>query len=173
MFSISIADIEKALVVRTETDPRTKLPEYYLEFLGAFDRLEAEKLPPLRGPGTDYAIKLEKVDRKEPTVPWGPLYNMLRDELVVLRKTLTGLLDKQFIRISNSLAAALVLFVRKPGGSLRFCIDYRALNRISRKDRYPLPLIHETLRTISKAKWFTKLNIIVAFYKIRITEGDE
>ena len=54
MFSISIADIEKALVVPTKTDPYTKLPEYYLEFLGAFDRLEAEKPLPLRGPGTDY-----------------------------------------------------------------------------------------------------------------------
>ena len=92
---------------------------------------------------------------------------------MVLRKTLTGLLDKQFIRISNSLVVALVLFVRKLGGSLRFYIDYRALNRISRKDRYPLPLIHETLRTISRAKWFTKLDIIAAFYKIRITEGDK
>ena len=94
MFSSSMANIKKALTIRTETDPRTKLPEYYFEFLGAFDRLKAEKLPPLRGPGTDYTIKLEKVDRKEPVVPWGPLYNMSRDELVVLRKTLTGLLDK-------------------------------------------------------------------------------
>ena len=173
MFSTSMANIKKVLAIRTETDPRTKLPEHYFEFLGAFDRLEAEKLPPLRGPGTDYTIKLEKVDEKEPAVPWGPLYNMLRDELVVLRKTLIGLLDKQFIRVSNSLVAALVLFVRKPGGSLRFCVDYRALNRISRKDRYPLPLIYETLRTISRAKWFTKLDIIAAFYKIRITEGDK
>ena len=89
-----MADIEKALAVRTETDPRTKLPEYYSEFLGAFDRSEAEKLPPLRGPGTDHAIKLEKVDGKEPTVPWGPLYNILRDELVVLRKILISLLNK-------------------------------------------------------------------------------
>ena len=94
MFSTSIANIKKALTIRTETDPRTKLLEYYFELRGAFDRLEAEKLPPLRGPGTDYTIKLEKVDRKEPAVPWGPLYNILRDELVVLRKTLTGLLDK-------------------------------------------------------------------------------
>src|ERR1700688_2441709 len=98
---------------------------------------------------------------------------MSRDELVVLRKTLTGLLDKQFIRVSNSPAAAPVLFVRKPGSGLRFCVDYRALNRISRKDRYPLPLIHETLRTIGKAKWFTKLDVIAAFHKIRIAEGDE
>ena len=42
-----------------------------------------------------------------------------------------------------------------------------------RKDRYPLPLITETLRSLSKAKWFIKLNIIVAFYKIRIREGDK
>ena len=118
VFAASMADIEKALTVRKETDPRTKLPEHYFEFLSAFDRLEAEKLSPLRGPKTDHAIELEKVNEKKPQVPWGPLYNMSRDELVVLRKTLTGLLDKQFIRVSNSLVAALVLFVRKLGGSL-------------------------------------------------------
>ena len=66
---------------------------------------------------------------------------MLRDELLVLRRTLTELLDKNFIRVSSSPAAALVLFVRKPGGGLRFCVDYRALNKLTRKDRYPLPLI--------------------------------
>ena len=94
VFSASMADIEKALAVRKETDPRTKLPEHYSEFLSAFDRSEAEKLPPLRGPGTDHVIELEKVNGKEPAVPWGPLYNISRDELVVLRKTLIGLLNK-------------------------------------------------------------------------------
>jgi len=98
---------------------------------------------------------------------------MLRDELLVLRKTLIDLLDKRFIRVSNSLIIAPVLFVKKLKGSLRFCIDYRGLNRVIKKDRYPLPLIYETLRNISKAKWFTKLNVIAAFYKLRILEGDE
>ena len=70
---------------------------------------------------------------------------MLRDELLVLRKTLTEYLDKGFVRVSNSLAAALVLFVRKPRGGLRFCVDYRGLNKITRKDRYLLLLIYETL----------------------------
>ena len=98
---------------------------------------------------------------------------MSKDELLVLRKTLIDLLDKGFIRVSYSLTAALVLFVRKPGGGLRFCVDYRTLNRITRKDRYPLPLIYNTLRNIGKAKWFTKIDIIAAFYKIRIAEGDE
>ena len=53
------------------------------------------------------------------------------------------------------------------------CIDYRALNAITKKDRYPLPLIHETLNNIYKAKWYTKLDVIAAFHKIRIQEGDE
>jgi hypothetical protein len=94
VFSISIANIKKALIVRKETNPYTKLPEYYSKFLGAFNYLEAEKLPLLRSPGTNYIIELEKVNREEPAVPWGPLYNILRDELIVLRKTLTGLLNK-------------------------------------------------------------------------------
>ena len=98
---------------------------------------------------------------------------MSRDELLVLRKTLTELLDKGFIRVSSSPASVPVLFVRKPRGGLRFCVDYRRLNQITKKDRYPLPLIYETLRNISKARWFTKLNVIAAFYKIRVTEGDE
>jgi hypothetical protein len=98
---------------------------------------------------------------------------MLRDELLVLRKTLTDLLDKGFIRVSNSPAAAPVLFVRKPGGGLRFCIDYRRLNKLTCKDRYPLPLIYETLRNLSLARWFIKLDVKASFYKIRIAEGDE
>ena len=95
---------------------------------------------------------------------------MIRDELLVLRKILNELLDKGFIRANSSLVRAPVLFVKKEGG-LRFCVDYRGLNDITRKDRYPLPLIKETLSGISKARYFTKLDITAAFYKIRIIKG--
>ena len=98
---------------------------------------------------------------------------MSREELIVLRKTLTNLLDKGFIQVSNSPARAPVLFVKKPGGSLRFCVNYQKLNSITRKDQYPLPLIQETLYSILKARWFTKVDVIAAFYKIRIREGDK
>jgi hypothetical protein len=55
-------------------------------------------LPPARGIGVDYTIKLKKDDSsREKEVPWGPLYSILRDELLVLRKTLTELLNKGFI----------------------------------------------------------------------------
>ena len=98
---------------------------------------------------------------------------MSRDKLLILRKTLTKLLDKGFIRVSSSSAAASVLFVRKPGGRLRFYVDYRGLNRITKKDRYSLLLIYETLRNISRVKQYIKLDVVAAFHKIRITEGDE
>jgi hypothetical protein len=98
---------------------------------------------------------------------------MNREELLVLRKTLTDLLDKNFIRVSRSPAASPVLLVRKPGGGIRFCIDYRGLNELTVKDRYPLPLIRETLRNMSRARWFTKLDVIAAFHKIRVQPGDE
>jgi hypothetical protein len=174
VFTASLADINKALAEKKYTDPRTKLPSWIRpEFYLVFDRIDANRLPLYRE-GVDHGIKLLRTPNgSEHTIPWGPLYNMSRDELLVLRKTLTDLLDKEFIRISNSLVAAPVLFVRKPGGGLRFCYDYRALNKLTRKDRYPLPLINKTLQRIGKAKWFTKMDVIAAFYKIRIKEGDE
>jgi hypothetical protein len=120
--------------------------------LKAFNYFLAEKLPPHRK-GVDLHIKIEKDhDGNEKTVPWGPLYGMGREELLVLRKTLTELLDKDFIRASNSPAAAPVLMVKKPGGGIRFCVDYRGLNNITRKDCYLLPLFTETLRNVAKAK---------------------
>src|SRR5579871_2735205 len=173
VFAASLKDIEKALMVKKRTDPREKLPGHYHEFLPLFDMKIADRLPPHR-PGIDHKIELEKDENgHEKTAPWGPLYDMSREELLLLRKTLTEYLDKNFIRISNSPAAAPVLFAKKPGGGLRFCVDYRGLNAITRKDRYPLPLIRETLRSISRAKWLTKLDVTAAFHKIRIAEGDE
>ena len=97
---------------------------------------------------------------------------MSRDELLVLRKTLSELLDKGFIRVSNSPVIVPVLVVKKLGGGLQFCVDYRALNKIT-KDWYPIPLIQETLRNLSEAKGFTKLDLIIVFYCLRIAVGDK
>ena len=98
---------------------------------------------------------------------------MSQEELIALYKTLTELLDKNFIWASHSPALAPVLFMKKPGGGIYFYIDYCKLNEITWKDWYPLPLITETLRQLAQAKWFIKLDVIAAFNKIRIKEGDE
>ena len=73
------------------------------------------------------------------------LYEILKDQLLVLRKTLTELLDYSFIRASASAAGAPIIFVRKPSRGLRFCVDYRSLNAVSKKDAYLLPLMHRLL----------------------------
>ena len=173
IFAISLADIEKALAPKKVSDPRKILPKHYHKYLKLFDCKDADKLLPYRL-GIDHSIELEKdTEGREKMVPWGPLYGMSREELIVLRRTLNENLDKNFIYASSSLTAAPVLFVRKPGGGLRFCVDYRRLNEITKKDRYPLPLISETLRRLAGAKWFTKLDVIAAFHKIRIKKGDE
>lgn len=176
IFAASMADIEKALKPKhkpTRVEIERVLPAQYRRFVDLFDPEKADELPPHR-PGIDHRIQLEKDENgKEKEVPWGALYNMSRDELLLLRKNLTELLDKNFIRLSKSPAGAPVLFARKPGGGLRFCVDYRGLNAITKKDRYPIPLIRETMTAMSKAKWLTKLDVSAAFHKIRVQKGDE
>jgi hypothetical protein len=98
---------------------------------------------------------------------------MSRAELEALKKYLEENLNKNFIRHSSSPAGAPVLFVKKADGSLRLCVDYRGLNEITVKNRYPLPLIQETLTRLSKAKWFTKLDLRGAYNLVRIAEGEE
>ena len=175
--AVSLADINKALLRldrKEAVDPSKYVPA---DILAAYPDLFAPEksmeLPPLR-PGVDHEVNLQRDGHdREPELPSGALYGMSREELLVLRKTLNDLLDKGFIRASSSSAAAPVLFVSKPGGGIRFCCDYRALNAITKRDRYPLPLISETLRDLASARWFTKLDVVAAFHKIRMAEGHE
>ena len=90
-----------------------------------------------------------------------------------MRKTLIELLEKGFIRESKLNTISPILYIKKLGGGLRFCVDYRALNAITRKDRYPIPLVKETLLDLVRAKYLSKLDVITAFYEIRVAQGEE
>ena len=98
---------------------------------------------------------------------------MSQDELKVLWKYLNDHLFKGFIQVSFSLTAALILFVHKSEGGLRFCVDYWELNVITVKNWYSLPLIKETLDCLCNAVINIKLDIIAAFNCLRIAEGEE
>jgi hypothetical protein len=137
VIAIFMKNINKALSKLDRRDPvsnsekvRKKLPKELKGLKRCFDDDEGTAIPPHRS-GRDHAIPLEKDEqRRERDVPWGTLYGMSREELLVLRKTLTDLLDKGWIRASSLAAGAPVLFVKKPGEGLHFCVDYRALNAI-------------------------------------------
>jgi hypothetical protein len=136
---ISIKDIRKILVPKVYINPKTKIPEYMHDLFFAWDAREANKLPPYRICDHKIELLLGKL------LPAGSLYNISEDKLLVLRKFLDENLTKGFIRTSVSPVVLLVLFAKKLGGGLRFCIDYYTLNTIIIKNHYPLPLIQETL----------------------------
>ncbi len=173
VFLISMTDIEKVLTSQKKTDLRTILSDHYHEFLNVFDHTMTEKLPFLRREDTDHQIELKEMNEKESKVLWGSLYNMTREKLLVLHKTLTELLNKQFIQVSNSSAAVFVLFIQKSEDELQFCVNYYDLNWITQKNCYPFLLIYETLQNIRQAQWYIKLNVIVTFHKIWIVTEDK
>jgi hypothetical protein len=105
--------------------------------------------------------------------PHQPLYNLSQTELELLRKYLEEYVARGWIRRSKSLAGAPILFAKKKDGSMRLCVDYRGLNKVTIKNRHPLPLIMESLDRLSQAKYFTKLDVREAYHRVRIREGDE
>src|SRR5579859_3085923 len=103
----------------------------------------------------------------------GKLYNMSETELQTLREYIDNMVDKGFIRSSHSPVGAPVLFVKKKDGSLRLCVDYRGLNRLTKKSRYPLPRIDTLINRLTTAKVFTKIDLREGYYNVRIAEGHE
>jgi hypothetical protein len=80
-------------------------------------------------------------------------------------------LKKEFITISKSSFVFSIIFMKKTNESLRFCVNYRKLNQLIKKNRYSLSLIVETLTHLRKAQYFTKLNIRQAFHRIKIANS--
>ncbi|GJP48265.1 hypothetical protein CLOM_g7563, partial [Closterium sp. NIES-68] len=93
-------------------------------------------------------------------------------ELQEVQKQLDELLDKGFIRVSSSPYAAPTLFVKKKDGSMRMCIDYRALNKITIKNRYPLPRIEELFDQLGEAKFFSKLDLRNGYHQVRVVDEE-
>ncbi|RVW59550.1 Transposon Tf2-12 polyprotein [Vitis vinifera] len=126
-----------------------------------------KRLPPRRE--EDHKIELEP-GAKPPAM--GP-YRMAPPELEELRRQLKELLDAGFIQPSKAPYGAPVLFQKKHDGSLRMCIDYRALNKVTVKNKYPIPLIADLFDQLGRARYFTKLDLRSGYYQVRIAEGDE
>ncbi|CAI7906079.1 unnamed protein product [Closterium sp. NIES-54] len=102
------------------------------------------------------------------TPPVRPTYKMSAMELKELKKQLEDLLAKEFIQPSSSPYASPVLFVWKKDGSLRMCVDYRGLNKITVKNRYPLPQIDELFEQVGEARYFSKLDLRSGYHQVRI-----
>ncbi|KAL0544458.1 hypothetical protein IC582_019573 [Cucumis melo] len=127
---------------------------------------ELPGLPPHRE--VEFAIELEPG-----TVPISRApYRMAPAELKELKVQLQELLDKGFIRPSVSPWGAPVLFVKKKDGSMRLCIDYRELNKVTVKNRYPLPRIDDLFDQLQGATVFSKIDLRSGYHQLRIKDED-
>jgi hypothetical protein len=146
----------------------TSVPLEYAEYADVFEEKNAHQLPPHR-PNVDHEIPL--VPDAKPV--FGPIYNLSETELKTLKDYIDKMIAKGFIRPSKSPFGSPVLFVKKPDGSLRLVVDYRKLNEMTIKNRYPLPLISELFDRLKSAKYYTRLDMAEAYNQLRIAAGDE
>ena len=146
----------------------TKVPVEYSDFADIFSPDLTSELPEHTGIN-DHNIEL--VDGQQQ--PYGPIYSLGPVKLETLKTYIKTNLANGIIRPSKSPAGAPILFDRKSDGSLRLCVDYRGLNNLTIKNRYPLPLIGESLDRLGRAKQFTQLDLTSAYHQMRIRKGDK
>lgn len=96
-------------------------------------------------------------------------YRYNRQQEDEIEKQLTEMLASGLIKPSMSPFASPILLVRKKDGTQRFCVDYRRLNTVTVKNKFPMPVVDE----LAGAKWFSKLDLRVRYHQVRMVESDE
>jgi hypothetical protein len=153
--------------LRQQREATTGPDRYVKDFSPVFTKSTFDELPPRRS--WDHAIEL-KGDTKPLT---SKVYPLSKSEQVALDDFVTEHLASGRIRPSKSPFAAPFFFVKKKDGALRPVQDYRRLNDMTIKNRYPLPLVSELMDKLKDSRYFTKIDIRWGFNNVRIKEGDE
>jgi len=153
--------------VRAESEGECKLEDIPIvyEYLDVFTEISTG-LPPDRE--IEFSIDLMPGTQPIHKAP----YHMAPSELKELKKQLEDLVDQGFIRPSVSPWGAPVLFVRKKDGSLRMCIDYRELNRVTIKNKYPLPRIDDLFDQLKEATVYSKIDLRSGYHQLKVKEAD-
>jgi RNase H-like domain found in reverse transcriptase/Reverse transcriptase (RNA-dependent DNA polymerase)/Integrase zinc binding domain/Chromo (CHRromatin Organisation MOdifier) domain len=123
--------------------------------------------PPMRG--VEHAIELKPGSRPPPA---RPLRHQSSKDLAVFKEYVRAGVESGQIRVSNSPYGAMALIVKKKDGEPRVVIDYRGLNEITVKNKYPLPLMDELFDRVHGARFYTKIDLRTGFHQIRIADAD-
>ena len=154
-----------SLTLEDEERPDLDLPRVVCDYVDVFPD-ELSGLPPQRV--VDFGIELHPGTSPISMTP----HRMALVELQELRVQLQELLDKGFIRPSTSPWGALVMFAKKKDKTLRPCIHYRQLNRVTIKNRYPLPRIDDMFDQLRGARVYSKIDLRTAYHQLRVRETD-
>jgi predicted amidophosphoribosyltransferase len=164
-----IAQVVHLCPISSETPAPEDIPPAVQQLIAINDNLfqEPHGLPPARG-----------FDHKIPLLPGVKPVNVKpyrysptqKDEI---ERQIKEMLANGIIRPSHSPFSSPVILVKKKDGAWRFCVDYRQLNNITVKDKYPLPIVDELLDELHGAAWFTKLDLCSGYHQIRVLPEDE
>ena len=108
----------------------------------------------------------------EDAAPCKPAYKLTKEHAIELRKQIDYYLAQGWIRPSDSPYGAPILFIPKANGKLRMCIDYRALNKLTVKDKYPLPDIEQIMDLLSGATHFSKIDLAQGYHQCQLDDSD-
>jgi len=131
----------------------SSIPEEYHEYTDVFSKSKAETL----APHCPYDLRIDL--EKDSYPPVGTIYSLSKFEQETLKEFIDKNLTNGFIHSILLPHGVPVLFVKKKDGSLQLCVDFCGLNRITKKDRYPLPLISNLLDSPRKARSYTKIDL--------------
>ena len=142
----------------------------YYNYINVFDKSQTDILFSHRF----YDHKLKFIEKANKIALFkSRIYSILKYKFEQVKKYLNEHLKKEFIVSSYALFALFVLFIKKSNKELRFCVDYKKLNIIIKRNRYFILLIDEILIRIQDCKCFTRLNIITIFNKLRMHSNNE
>ncbi|MHB1799638.1 MAG: reverse transcriptase family protein [Vulcanimicrobiaceae bacterium] len=153
-------------IVWNQTDLTSEEQDQYSELLLKYSDLFKKNLP-----GRITAVE-HRIELLNSTPIRSYPFRVSQTEKEQISKTIRELLDNGMIRESISPWAAPVVLAPKKDGSIRFCIDYRKLNAVTKKDVYPIPRIDDTLDKLGKAKYFTTLDMVSGYWHVHIREED-
>lgn len=156
-------------IVRVK-DVNAEIPSLQsIQIVKEYTNVFSDELPGIP-PEREIGFGIDLLPRMQPISI--PPYRMTLTELKELQEQIKYLLEKGFIRPSTSPWGAPVLFVWKKDGSLRMCIDYRQLNKVTLKNKYPLPRIDDLFDQLHGARCFSKIDLRSGYHQVRVREKD-
>ena len=148
----------------------TKMGEGMERLVEEYRDVFPDELPSGKPPDRGIAHKIDLQPEAEPV--FGPVYRLSYLEADELKRQLEDLEEKGYIQPSKSPFGAPVLLVKKQDGSLRLCVDYRALNRVTKKNRYPMPFITDLTDRLHGARYFSKIDLRSGYWQVKVAEED-
>ena len=165
IFAITLKKINYEMEKRKKTVTNSKLimSKKYHDFLNVFSKQKIDKFSFHR----KYDHSIELIEEKKASIRIS-LYRMSEQKLELVKIYLEKHFNKEFIVISSASFASSILFAKKSDGDLKFCVDFKKLNEIIKKNRYFISLITDLMIRLFKIKFLTKIDIRHAFNRIKM-----